>query len=306
MPDTFNFKESIALLRTNSKTFTRWLIKEGIDANQQINLADPRNKYITKEQLRLLAQRHGRTLPAWIDDATNAEPTAVTIETLAEHLVTLRTEVMQRLAQIEAMVQGIAAKPDGLATIADSAQTVQQHIVQRLDQLEQSLLKAIATWQDSSARQAEQKEDPDVTQRTEQPQAPAPPLALPATTTRSVAPAPKKTRSITPKKPASKKKPVKGKRLPKHLVLLRDFAAQHAIPMNRATAAGESGKISVIEGRWLVNSRWATEALDASGQQDFYTVFRGREGFTACPQCPHSLEPSAPDDTRAVTTAAGD
>jgi hypothetical protein len=85
------------------------------------------------------------------------------------------------------------------------------------------------------------------------------------------------------------KKKHRGKSLPHALVLLRVFAGQHHVSMKQASAAGKTGKIAVVRGKWLVNSRWATEALDQSGQQEFYAVFHNRPGFTRCEQCPHSL-----------------
>jgi len=59
--------------------------------------------------------------------------------------------------------------------------------------------------------------------------------------------------------------------------------------MKQASAAGKAGKIAVIRGKWLVNSRWATEALDQHGQSEFYEMFHRRVGFTRCEQCPHTL-----------------
>lgn len=85
------------------------------------------------------------------------------------------------------------------------------------------------------------------------------------------------------------KKRHRGKSLPRALVLLRVFAEQHHVSMKQASAAGKTGKIAVVRGKWLVNSRWATEALDQRGQQEFYAVFHNRPGFTRCEQCPHSL-----------------
>jgi hypothetical protein len=85
------------------------------------------------------------------------------------------------------------------------------------------------------------------------------------------------------------KKKHRGKNLPRALVLLRVFANQHHVSMKQASAAGKAGKIAVIRGKWLVNSRWATEALDQHGQSEFYEMFHRRVGFTRCEQCPHSL-----------------
>jgi len=91
-------------------------------------------------------------------------------------------------------------------------------------------------------------------------------------------------------RPAARTKKRRGKSLPRTLVLLRTFAEQHQVSMKQASAAGKTGKIAVVRGKWLVNSRWATEALDQRGQQEFYAVFHTKEGFLPCTLCPH--EPS--------------
>jgi len=83
------------------------------------------------------------------------------------------------------------------------------------------------------------------------------------------------------------KKKQRGKHLPRALVLLRVFAEQHQISMKQASAAGQSGKFTVVRGKWLVNSRWATEALDQRGQQEFYEAFHLKAGFLRCDHCPH-------------------
>ena len=91
-------------------------------------------------------------------------------------------------------------------------------------------------------------------------------------------------------RPAAQAKKQRGKHLPRTLVLLRAFAEQHQVSMKQASAAGQADKITVVRGKWLVNSRWATEALDQRGQQEFYAVFHTKEGFLPCALCPH--EPS--------------
>jgi len=86
---------------------------------------------------------------------------------------------------------------------------------------------------------------------------------------------------------ATRAKQQRGKHLPRALVLLRVFAEQHQVLMKQASAAGRSGKITVVRGKWLVNSRWATEALDQRGQQEFYAAFHLKAGFLRCDHCPH-------------------
>ncbi len=90
----------------------------------------------------------------------------------------------------------------------------------------------------------------------------------------------------------TRSKRVRGKRLPSSLVLLRVFAEQHHVSIRAADRASKAGKIAVVRGKWLVNSRYATEALGERGQHDFYEAFHEREGFTHCDRCPHEVSTS--------------
>jgi len=58
------------------------------------------------------------------------------------------------------------------------------------------------------------------------------------------------------------------------------------------TRASNAGKFTVVRGRGLVNSRYATQVLGTRGQHDFYTLFKERTGFTRCARCPHHLTPA--------------
>lgn len=51
------------MLRVDPKTFLKWLLKEAIDPVKQVNLAEPRERYLTEEQLAMLGKHHGRILP---------------------------------------------------------------------------------------------------------------------------------------------------------------------------------------------------------------------------------------------------
>jgi len=57
MSRRYNFGQSADLLRTNPKTFLKWLAEDGIDASKQRDRADPRQKYITEEQLIQMAKQ---------------------------------------------------------------------------------------------------------------------------------------------------------------------------------------------------------------------------------------------------------
>ena len=116
MSRTFNFRQSRELLRVDPKTFQKWLQKADIDPDRQKNLADARERYLTEEQLTLLARQHGRTLPPL--DSQPELPVTVTAAMLAERLVQLEQEITQHFKRLEAQAIQI------LQIIAD----LQQHL----------------------------------------------------------------------------------------------------------------------------------------------------------------------------------
>jgi hypothetical protein len=115
MPDTFTFRESCELLQINPKSFQAWLKKANIDSRTQVNKADPRKKFLTRDQLMRLAEEHGRTLPLF-DEEEKLEK-SITIEMLAKQLAAqqqqnskLLDEINHALIQIMPLLQEIASK----------------------------------------------------------------------------------------------------------------------------------------------------------------------------------------------------
>jgi hypothetical protein len=264
MPDTFNFKKSRELLQINPRSFLEWLMKAGIDASTQVNLADPREKYLTKEQLVRLAQLHGRTLPALDDEEPNEHISPpMTLETLAEQLANAQQQNAARFEQIEQLLHQLLA-------------------TQHYDHFQQTLTSIETLLQQHSGQLTNDTTPTDHTMHTAESTA----IRKPERKETGATPSP---RTKSKSKTMRKKRSVRGRKLPAGLMLLRDFASQHGIATDRASAAGKSGKMNIVRGKWLVNSRWATEALEAQGQHDFYTIFHEREGFQICDQCPHNL-----------------
>src|SRR5260370_10166607 len=99
MSRTFNFRQSRELLHVDPKTFQKWLQKADIDPTEQVNLADSRERYLTEEQLTLLAKQHGRTLPP-LNSQPELPPT-VTAAMLAERLAQLAQEITQQFKRLE-------------------------------------------------------------------------------------------------------------------------------------------------------------------------------------------------------------
>ena len=48
MDRRFNFRQCQELLQVDPKTFSRWLQKAHIDPSQQVNRADPRQKWLSE------------------------------------------------------------------------------------------------------------------------------------------------------------------------------------------------------------------------------------------------------------------
>ncbi len=126
MSRTFSFRQSRELLRVDPKTFQKWLQKAGIDPAKQVNLADTRERYLTEEQLAMLAKRHGRTLPPL--NSQPEPPGPVTLAMLVDRLALLEQEIALHFDQLEA--QGLQALQviTGLQQhLANLERTVPQH-----------------------------------------------------------------------------------------------------------------------------------------------------------------------------------
>lgn len=289
----FTFKVCCQLLQISPKSFLGWLKKAGIDPEKQRDRFDPRKKYLYRDQLEVLAVAHGRLLPSELDDSAEAESTpVVTVEMLAGQLAALRQQVDQ-------MGQIVIQLPPQLEEIATSLREVQREVqkadvdtligplIQRFDQLDLVMREQLSPQQATAIRPATTEPEPAKTE---------------VAVTHVATSLPRKTASAAQKK-AKAKKPARGKRLPRGLVALRDFAKQHNIQMERASQAGKAGKIAVVHGEWLVNSRWAMEALDEQGRRDFYHYFSTHGVFVTCEQCPHLVAGSAKADASTEVAA---
>lgn len=106
----YNFRQSQELLQVDPKTFGRWLEKAHIDPSKQINRADPRQKWLTEEQLRMLAREHGRELPS-PDQEDEPEPRpAVILTTVDERLFALEQLLTHRFDQLDARLEQLLAQ----------------------------------------------------------------------------------------------------------------------------------------------------------------------------------------------------
>lgn len=64
MSRTYTFNQCYELLNVDPKTFRGWLQEAGIDPDHQVSRADRRVRFLTQEQLDVLAEAHGRRLNA--------------------------------------------------------------------------------------------------------------------------------------------------------------------------------------------------------------------------------------------------
>ena len=297
MANTYNFSQSCELLQTNPKTFKAWLAQAGIDATKQIDLADPRQKLITKVQLLLLAEQHGRVLPSLdeeVEPASSDEQTQTRLTRVADRIeevaglyATLREQVATLTQDVMAQHRESSEQAQHTRTRLDEIGALIEQLLTRLPDIPPQQIIPLVPVAVHDAFDSGQSQNGQIA-GVERELVPAQVSSTPAP-----APTPARTSASSKKATSKKKKSVRGKKLPAGLLLLRDVAGQHSVDMNRASAAGKSGKIAVIRGRWLVNSRWAYEALDAQGLHDFYQVFHQSDGFTRCNACPHTLSPDS-------------
>src|SRR5436309_14205763 len=98
----FNFRRSQELLDVDPKTFGRWLKQANIDPRKQVDKADPRQRYLTEDQLRHLAAEHGRELPPSLDlENTYDTADAATIAAMSERLASFEERMTQHFDAVE-------------------------------------------------------------------------------------------------------------------------------------------------------------------------------------------------------------
>jgi hypothetical protein len=259
MSRRFNFSQSVDLLHTNSKTFLKWLAEDGIDASKQRDHADPRQKYVTEEQLISIAKK--RDIELHLPDPDRKPESSAT---------RILAAVNERFAALE---QHMAGRFDQLAgeihtVLADLRSDLEQPI-RHIDQLDARLEHLLAELQRARASAPPQEHPP-----------------TPAPRARIAAAAP------TPPKPTAKKRgkrKTKAKNLPRTLMPLSTFRQIHGVSEKAVENALQRGKLAAVRGAWLYNNRYITTALDRQGQQLFHTLFFQREGFQLCKDCPHAL-----------------
>jgi hypothetical protein len=106
---TYNFRQCQELLQVDPKTFGRWLEKAKIDPSKQVNLADPRQKYLTEEQILMLAREHGREMHFPAPEQSEDAKASVTLATLDDRLTTLEEVIAHRFDQVEEQVRTLIA-----------------------------------------------------------------------------------------------------------------------------------------------------------------------------------------------------
>src|SRR5437763_3210150 len=97
---TYNFKRCREFLDVDAKTFSKWLVKAKIDPKKQVNLADPRERYLTEEQIIMLADEHGRPRPIFPEE-DEPEPADVTLASVNERLTAIEHLITQRFADLQ-------------------------------------------------------------------------------------------------------------------------------------------------------------------------------------------------------------
>jgi len=109
MSRRYNFGQSADLLRTNPKTFLKWLAEDGIDASKQRDRADPRQKYITEEQLIQMAKQ--REIELHLPDPDRKPESSATrlLAAVNERFAALELQMTHRFDRMEAQLQTFMA-----------------------------------------------------------------------------------------------------------------------------------------------------------------------------------------------------
>lgn len=283
---TYTFGQCATLLNIDPKVF-RELVKQelGLQQGDQRSRADRRARYLTREQLELLAARCKITL---LDDAVLEQPKQVSVTTYKLLLDRLESaeealhaseqtvsSLQERLAQIEQQAVGITA----WTSLLESLPTWKEQVDERLERLARPQEQPDDRLAQLEAQHRQQLAEVEARYQRQIDELQAQ-LARYRAGKSSSSTAP----TTTPKKATSKAKP-----LPKTLASRRAFAALHHIPDSVVARACNSGKIAAVNGKWLYQSRIIFQALGARGRHDFYQLFHTRPDFTRCKQCPHAI-----------------
>ncbi len=250
MDRIFNFRQSQELLKVDPKTFSRWLAKAHIDPAKQVNRADPRQKWLTEEQILMLAREHGRDVqfpPPDQEDEPEPRPAAI-LTTVDERLFALEQKVTHRFDQLDARLEHVLTELQRILALA-SPQARQPAPAPR-------------------ARNA----------------APAASASTTTPSTRTTTAPPKPTA-----KKRGKRKAKARKLLPGTLTPLATFRQLHGISEKAVEIAVQRNKLAVVRGEWVYEHRPIGIALDRPGQQQFLALFSERQEFKRCDDCPHAV-----------------
>jgi hypothetical protein len=273
MSRRFNFTQCITMLHTNSKTFLKWLAEDGIDASKQRDPADPRQKYVTEEQLTSIAKK--REIELHLPDPDRKPESSATriLAAVNERFAALEQEMAHRFDQMEAQLSVF------MIDVRHELEQPGQQPTRHFDQLDARLKELLVELQRIRASTPSQERPTALAPRARI--APTASASTPSTTT----PAPPKPTA----KKRSKRKTRARKDLPGTLTPLAIFRQTHGISEKAVENAIQRNKLAVVRGAWLYQHRSISVALDRQGQQQFHALFYQREGYQRCVQCPHAL-----------------
>ncbi len=266
---TYLFRECSDLLDIDPKVFRQWAREElGLQKGDQVSRADRRARYLTREQLEFLAERHGLTLP---DDDALGKPEHVpfaSYKLLVDRLETAEEALRASEGTVSSLQEGFTQVQERLTQVERHLERLahaQEQPDHRLAELEAQHRQQIADVEARYQRQIDELEAQLARYR------------------------PDKRPSSTSPTTTKKKATSQAKRLPKMLASRRAFAALHHVPDSVVARACNSGKVAAVNGKWLYQSRVIFQALAERGQHDFYQLFHTRPDFTRCKQCPHAI-----------------
>jgi hypothetical protein len=273
MSRRYNFTQCIGFLHTNAKTFAKWIDEDGIDTAKQRDLADPRQKYLTEDQLVQMA--HKREIELQLPDPEHPGDALTTsiLAAMTEGFATLEQRINERFEQLTVETQ---------TAMADLRHDLEHHLVSSLEQMETHLTTLRSELQLTPTPATTQERPPTPISPTSNATAAIPPPGPTAS---------KRTKRTT--------KTRAKKQLPGTLTPLSLFRQTHGITEKAVGNAVQREKLSIRRGAWLYQHRSITAALDQQGQQQFYALFSGRETFRRCATCPHDAPSQVSEHPRA-------
>jgi DNA repair ATPase RecN len=291
MAKTYTLSECVAMLNVDYKTFQRWLDRAGIDTNTQISRFDNRIRFLYEEQLKKLAQDHGRTLQPHTERPTEMIPPNAykqlqqqvddierqgqrTLRYLEDYELRINKALDGQEVQLQAHDETFLKQAESTRTIEARLLALEQQSEQALKDLDQTKQEIADLQQrhadlENTLREA-QESTTDLEQRLAEAQTQIRELLL-AKTKRSAS--------------KSSQEPAQIVGLPKGSVTARSFAEAHDIDRFHMAKWADEGQFATT-----ITKRGERNQHNLTPEQQNAVIVWWNEhnmAYTPCEHCPH-------------------